>query len=206
MKKTILSFLLFLPLLLCAQGNNAVALLENAIKKIEADAAVQMTFSYSVYDAGGTEQFSDDGSLKLDGGRYALLLSPMKLWCDGQTQWSYMAQVNEVYITDADSEEAQIYNPVYLMGLYKKGYTCSVESAGGKNVITLQACEEQDFDKVILSLDAKTSQPVAMCIFVDGQGYTTVDVTSYKSGYDFDSRVYTCPLEDFPTAEIVDMR
>ena len=93
----------------------------NAIKKIEADAAVQMTFSYSVYDAGGTEQFSDDGSLKLDGGRYALLLSPMKLWCDGQTQWSYMAQVNEVYITDADSQEAQIYNPVYLMGLYKKG-------------------------------------------------------------------------------------
>lgn len=77
---------------------------------------------------------------------------------------------------------------------------------GGKNVITLQACEEQEFDKVILSLDAKTSQPVAMCIFVDGQGYTMVDVSSYKSGYDFDSRVYTCPLEDFPTAEIVDMR
>lgn len=205
MKKTILSFLLFLPLLLCAQGNNAVALLENAIKKIEADAAVQMTFSYSVYDAGGTEQFSDDGSLKLDGGRYALLLSPMKLWCDGQTQWSYMAQVNEVYITDADSQEAQIYNPVYLMGLYKRLHLLGGK-CGRQNVITLQACEEQDFDKVILSLDAKTSQPVAMCIFVDGQGYTTVDVTSYKSGYDFDNRVYTCPLEDFPTAEIVDMR
>lgn len=206
MKKIILSFLLFVPLLLCAQGDNAVALLENAIKKVEADAAVQMTFSYGVYDAGGTLQFSDDGSLKLDGGRYALLLSPMKLWCDGQTQWSYMAQVNEVYITDADSREAQIYNPVYLMGLYKQGYICSVESAGGRNIITLQARGEQEFDKVVLFLDAKTSQPVAMHIFLDRQGYTTVDITSYKSGYNFDSRVYTCPLEDFPTAEIVDMR
>ena len=206
MKKIALIFLLFIPYMLCAQKNSAVALLENAIKKIEADAAVQMTFSYSVYDAGGAQQFSDDGSLKLDGRRYALLLSPMRLWCDGQTQWSYMAQANEVYITDADSEEAQIYNPVYLMGLYKKGYACSMESAGDKNIITLQVGGDDDFDKVLLTLDAKTSQPVAMQIFVEGQGYTTVDITSYKSGYNFDNRVYTCPLEDFPSAEIVDMR
>lgn len=206
MKKILFLFLLFIPLLLCAQSDSAVALLENAIKKIEADAAVQMTFSYSVYDAGGAQQFADDGSLKLDGGRYALLLSPMKLWCDGRTQWSYLAQANEVYITDADSEEAQIYNPVYLMGLYKKGYACSVESAGDKNIITLQSRGEEDFDKVLLYLDTKTAQPVAMQIFVEGQGYTAVYITSYKSGYNFDSRVYTCPLEDFPTAEIVDMR
>lgn len=205
-KRIIAPLLLFLPVALYAQGGNAVAMLENAIKKIESDAAVQMTFTYNVYDAGGALQFSDDGSLKLDGECYALLLSPMKLWCDGRTQWSYMDQTNEVYITDADSDEAQVYNPVYLMGLYKKGYTCSVESVGGKNNITLLAKGEQDFEKVVLALDAKTLQPVAMQIFVEGQGYTTVDITSYKSGYNFDKRVYACPLEDFPAAEIVDMR
>ena len=123
MKKIIFALLLLFPFALCAQENEAVTLLENAIKKIKADAAVQMTFSCSVYDAGGAEQFADDGSLKLDGNRYSLLMSPMKLWCDGATQWSYMSGANEIYITDADSEEAQIYNPVYLMELYKKPST-----------------------------------------------------------------------------------
>lgn len=207
MRKRIILLLLFLPLVLCAQERDAAAMLESAIKKIEADAAVQMTFSCSVYDVGGTPQFTDEGSLKLDGKRYSLLLSPMKLWCDGQTQWSYIAQANEVYITDADSDEAQIYNPVYLMGLYKKGYSTSLQSNGNTSVITLIATDaEQDFDKVVLTVDAKTLQPIAMQIFAAGQGYTEVAVTSYKRGYKFDNRVYVCPLEDFPTAEIVDMR
>ncbi len=207
MKKTILSLLMLLPLVLYAQENSAVTMLEDAIKKVADDAAVQMAFTYSVYDVGGVEQFSDEGSLKLDGSRYALLLSPMKIWCDGTTQWSYISQVDEVYIANADSDEAQVYNPVYLMGLYKQGYSCFVESANGKNVITLQATSaEQSFDKVVLCLDAETLRPSSMQIFVEGQGYTSVVINSYKRGCSFDKRVYSCPLEDFPTAEIVDMR
>lgn len=206
MRKYIL-MLLLLPCALLAQERDAKSLLAGAIKQIEADAAVQMLFSYSVYDAGGSEQFSDDGSLKLDGERYALLLSPLKLWCDGQTQWSYMAQTDEIYITEADSEDAQIYNPVYLMGLYKKGYDCSVKTAAGVDVVTLLATDkEQDFEKVVLSLDSKTAQPLDIQIFVAGQGYTAVKINSYKRGCNFDNRVYNCPTEDFPTAEIVDMR
>lgn len=206
MKKIIFALLLLFPFALCAQDNEAVVLLENAIKKIKADAAVQMTFSCSVYDAGGAEQFADDGSLKLDGDCYSLLMSPMKLWCDGKTQWSYMSGANEIYITDADSEEAQIYNPVYLMELYKKGYICSAEAAGDTKTITLNADGEQDFDKVVLVLDAVALRPLSMQIFAEGQGYTKVDINSYKGGYSFDKRVYVCPLEDFPGAEIVDMR
>lgn len=207
MKKIMILLLLIFPLMLNAQENNAADLLENAIKKIKSDAAVQMTFAYSVYDIGGTEQFADEGSLKLDDDCYSLLLSPMKLWCNGETQWSYMAQVDEIYITEADSDDAQVYNPVYLMGLYKKGYSSSVDTTGGVYVITLIAIDEEpDFDKVVLALDVKTMRPLRMQIFARTQGYTNVEVTSYKPGCNFDKRVYVCPLEDFSTAEIVDMR
>lgn len=207
MKKIIFSLLLFFSVALCAQEKDAALLLEKAIKNIEADAAVQMTFSYSVFDADSAEQYADTGSLKLDGNSYSLLLSPMKLWCDGKTQWSYMEQTNEVYITEADSDEAQVYNPVYLMGLYKKGYDCSLKRTGEADVITLVAADaEQSFDKVVLSLDMKNMRPISMLIYMAGGGYTKVNVTSYKPGCNFDKRVYRCPVEDFPTAEIVDMR
>lgn len=207
MKKIIFSLLLLLPVAFSAQERSAESLLESAIKNIEADAAVQMAFTYSLYDDAGVEQFADEGSLKLSGDSYALLLSPMKLWCDGKTQWSYMAQNNEIYVADADSDDAQAYNPVHLMGLYKKGYNCSLSSAAGKETITMNADDgSQSFERVVLVLDSKSLRPLSMQIFMSGSGYVSVSVSSYKPGCNFDERVYRCPLEDFPTAEVVDMR
>ncbi|MBQ8270625.1 MAG: hypothetical protein IJZ22_05395 [Bacteroidaceae bacterium] len=201
------ALLLLSPIALVAQKQSAVEVLEHAIKSIEADAAVQMTFDYVVCDNAGAEQYADRGSLKLDGNCYSVLLTPMRLWCDGATQWSYMAANNEVYITAADSDEAQIYNPVYLMGLYKKGYKCSMEAHGGKNVITLTADgDEPSFDRVVITLDAKSMRPLSLRVFMSGQGYTDIAIDSYKPKCVFDKRVYRCPLEDYPDAEIVDMR
>lgn len=198
---------LMLPFLLFAQQTAVTELLEQAVMKIEADAAVQMTFSYVLLDEDGNEQFADAGSLKLDGERYSLLISPMKLWCDGKAQWSYITANNEIYITEAGSEEAQIYNPAYLMGLYKKGYDCKMERDGGNNVITLvSASDEPSFEKVVVALDEKTLRPVAMSVYMNGQGCTRITINGYKPGCMFDDRVYRCPLEDFPGAEVVDMR
>ncbi len=202
-------FILWLlsPLALAAQSRQAVETLERAIKGIEADAAVQMAFDYVVCDNAGVAQYSDEGTLKLDGNSYAVLLTPMKLWCDGATQWSYMAANNELYITDAGSDEAQIYNPVYLMALYKKGYKCTMEAVGGKSVITLAANgDEPSFDKVVITLDAENMRPQQLRVFMSGQGYTDISINSYKPKCMFDKRVYRCPMEDFPDAEIVDMR
>ena len=42
--------LLVLPLAMVAQKRTAVGVLEQAVNNIEADAAVQMTFDYIVYD------------------------------------------------------------------------------------------------------------------------------------------------------------
>ncbi len=206
--KTKIFLLLFLcPLLLVAQKNDAVQLLERAVGGIEADAAVQMTFDYSVCDNSGEELFSDNGSLKLDGERYSLLLAPMKLWCDGETQWSYIAANNEIYVTTADSDEAQVYNPLHLMGLYKKGYDCSLEKEAGKNKITLLSTSaEASFSKVVIMLDEKNNRPCAMCVYVDGEGFTSIAVTGYKTKCMFDERAYCCPVEDFPGVEVVDMR
>ncbi len=207
MKIKILLLLLLCPFVLAAQRNDAETLLAAAVQRIEADAAVQMTFDYIVYDNGGVEQYADNGTLKLDGERYSLLLSPLKLWCDGKTQWNYIAANNEVYITTADSDEAQLYNPLHLMGLYKKGYDCSLEKENGKSRVTLVAASpEASFGRVVITVDDKSLRPLAMRVFVEGEGCTAVTVTAYKPKCMFDDRVYHCPTEDFPSAEFVDMR
>lgn len=202
-------FLLFLlPLSLASQNNAAVELLERAVKSVEADAPVQFAFDYVVRDDAGVEQFADNGTLKLAGERYALSLTPMQLWCDGETQWSYLVGNKEIYIAAADSDEAQIYNPLHLMGLYKKGYTCTAE-AGDEEVaeITLVATSpDASFDKVVISVSKKNNRPLAMTAFMAGEGSTSVSITGYKSKCVFDDGAFACPVENFPDVEIVDMR
>ena len=210
MRKNIFVALLLLLLpaaMLTAQDAAAVQLLEKAIAGIKADAAVQMQFDYVIYDESGIEQYADNGSLKLDGDNYTLFVSPMRLWCDGTTQWSYMAAADEIYITEAGSEEAQAYNPVYLMGLYKNGYTSSLKSAAGKSVVTLDAADKGAYlNKVEITLDTKSLRPVALRLYMDGQGSTHVVINDYKPKCRLEKRVYSCPTEDYPSSEIIDMR
>ena len=206
-KNILLAILLSFPLSLAAQLEDATVLLGNAIKKIEADAAVLMAFDYTVTSPDGSLIDGGDGSFKLDGNKYSLLLDAMKLWCDGTTQWSYMAQVDEVYIAHADSDEARVYNPAYLMGLYRDGYKCSLARNGGKVLVDMVAgSADQDIDKVRLVIDLETLRPLSMTVSMNGQAAVDVVIKNYKPKCNFDNRVYMCPMEDFPTAEIVDMR
>lgn len=210
MKKNIFTalFLMLLPVvMLTAQNRSAVQLLEKAVANIKADAAVQMQFDYVIYDEMGSEQYADNGSLKLDGNCYTLFVSPMRLWCDGVTQWSYMASADEIYVTEAGSEEAQAYNPVYLMGLYKNGYAASLKSAGEKSVVTLDATDGASYlYKVEITLDTESLRPAALRLYMEGQGSICVTISDYKPKCRFEKRVYSCPTEDYPSAEIVDMR
>lgn len=207
MKKILIYIAFLFSFSVTAVADDAVALLENARKNIEADRAVQFVFDYTVCDEEGMALFADNGSFKFDGDRYSLLLGTMKLWCDGVTQWSYINQTNEIYIADADAEEARLYNPSYLMGLCSDGYVCSVMKEAGKACITMVAGDDaQEFERVVLSLDEKTLRPLSMEVYMSGQGSVKVKIDSYKPKCDFADRVYVCPMEDFPSAEIVDMR
>ena len=208
MKKIFLSLFLFVATFAVAQERRAVQLLDEAVAKIEKEAPVQMLFDYTVCDSEGNKQFSDNGSIKLNGGSYALLLTQLKMWCDGVTQWVYMASNDEIYISDASSDESQIYNPVFLMNLHKNGYDASLEREKGNFMVTLlpSAGEQFSIEKVVIGLNGETLRPGSLRVYMGSQGWVDIAVSSYKPRCMFENRVYRCPLEDFPTAEVIDMR
>ena len=107
MKRSVILFFAFFPLFAVAQ-NGAVAMLDKAVAVIKSDAAVQMDYDYTVYDDDDVIVYSDNGTMRLDNDRYSLIMENMKVWCNGKVQWSYMKDIDEVYITDADSEEPRV--------------------------------------------------------------------------------------------------
>ena len=206
MKRILFLFLMLLPLCAVAQGG-AVALLDRAVAAIRTDAAVQMDYGYTVYDDDGAVVYSDKGTMKLDNERYSLIMDNMKVWCDGQVQWSYMADIDEVYITAADSEEAQNLSPLYIMEKYRENYKLSYEDKGAVALVVMMAMDaEAEVGRLELLMDKKNARLQSLFIYMPAQGRIEVFLNNYVARCSFAAGEYVCPVDEFHTAEIIDMR
>lgn len=201
--------LLLLPFALYAQtgSKEANALLDKAVAAIKNDAAVQMDYYYKVMDDDGSVVQQDEGVIKLDGDKYALIMGNMKVWCNGKVQWSYMKDINEIYITDAKSDEAQNLSPLSVMEMYRAGYVSSLAQRGDVSVVTLRAAKAgAEISKVELHFAKGSNRLSAMFIHMAGQGSVEVRMKNYSAKCKFGKNQYECPVKQYPTAEIVDMR
>lgn len=205
MKKIVFLFFALFPLVAVAQGS-AEALLEKAVAVIKSDAAVQMDYDYTVYDDDGVIVYSDNGTMKLDNDRYSLVMENMKVWCDGKVQWSYMKDIDEVYITGADSEEAQNLSPLYIMEKYRENYSMALVDKGASAMVVLTSKESEEVERLELVIDKETARLQSLFVYMPAQGKVEVFLNNYVAKCSFGRKEYECPVNAFPTAEIIDMR
>ena len=206
MRNILLLLLLSLPFYGGAQVVDADALLDKAVAAMKADAPLQMDYSYTVYDDDNTVVLHDKGVMRLDGNRYSVVMDKMGVWCDGETQWSYMLDIDEIYITDSSSEEAQNLSPLFIMENYRKGCVKTVEKKNGLVVVSLQTPLGSDIEKIQLHINAETFRLEAMDILMPGQGRVEVLLDKYQIKCNFASGVYQCPVEELNASEVIDMR
>ena len=198
------------PSIAIAQGNKAETLLDKAVDVIKADAGVQMNFSIVSNDIYDSEQYNDKGILKIDGDKYALLTDRMKLWCDGETQWSYIAQNNEIYISEPNADDARTFSPVHIMELYKEGYRSSFDeelSTSKVDAVTMKSVTRgNDMERITVFLDKRTNLPAMLEIYYENGMSARIEINSYKKDCKFSNKEFRCREKDFRGVEIVDMR
>ena len=200
---------LFIPAMLVAQ-DDARKILDKAVATIKADAGVKMDFVITLYDFSGDEQYSDDGVLKIDGQKYALLSDQMRLWCDGETQWSYLTSNNEIYVSEPNAEDARTFSPVHIMELYKEGYKSSIDkklSTAKLDAVTLVAnARGVEIKNVTILLNKQTAQPERLKVVYENGTSADIVVNSYKAKCKFSIKEFRCREKDFRGVEFVDMR
>ena len=207
MRKAVFMFVSLLSVAAFSQQMDAVAFINKVMETLKADAVVEMSYDYKVYDDEGRELQGDSGTMMLDGTRYLLLMEDMKVWCDGKSQWSYMESVDEIYITDAASDEAQNMSPLFIMESCRDGYASSVVFGGNEAVVTLVAQDAEGVvDKVEFVADSNRCTLKSMKVFLSGQGYIVIGLNGYKANCKVDDSVFECPVKEFKSAVVVDMR
>ena len=140
-----LFFLLMLTLSLSAQQDTkAKNILDKTVEKYNQSKGISVIF-------GG----SQSGKLLLKGEKFQLTTQDVTTWFDGQTQWSYLKQNEEVNISTPTPEELRAINPYAWLSLYKQGFNyrySGVKTREGKqgHEIVLTPQTKQDIQSITL--------------------------------------------------------
>ena len=127
---------------------------------------------------------------------------------DGESQWIYLADMNEVQIIEHDPEE-EMMSPNKLFTIYEEGYKYSYvgsESEKGKRlqIIDLFPKESGAFMKITLAVDAAKNQLHKITILDKNGGTYAYLVTSFKSNTAVAPFIFN--TTNYPEIEVIDLR
>ena len=196
----ILGTLVLLSYCLYAQNDaKAAEILDKALVELSSSNGIRADFE-------GTES----GFLLLKGEKFYLNNGNIQSWYDGKTQWSYVADMEEVNISYPTPEELQGINPYYILMRYKTDFDYTYKGSQMRNgvkgheiLLTPKHSGNRDLIRVFISMN---HQPLGMKIEQNGQTISEINVTNYQKGQKLGDEKFRFNSSLYPNVEIIDMR
>ena len=210
MRKFLVIILALISILPLSAQNSADKLLQKTVSKLQKDGDIAMTLDTQIKYEDSTDHI--DIVLKLSGNSFYAQEDDNIMWFDGKTMWrgnDFGDGIEEIYISEPTPEEKVRYDIINLISKHQ-GFSVS-----GNNtdtfVLTASNAERsvEGIRSVTIQVDPATYIPKNLSIvFAEELGSISakVLVTDYKAGQSFDKKTFTCPIQDYKDAEIIDLR
>jgi len=201
MKKLLTLWMLtLLPYCLGAQTDKkAEEILDKVLEELSENSGIRADF-------GGTE----NGFLLLKGEKFYLNNKRVQSWYDGKTQWSYVADTEEVNISHPTSEELQTFNPYFILMKHKTNFDYTYKGNQTRNgvkgheiVLTPKQSGNREIIRVFIS---HKHQPLAIKIEQDGRTLSEINVIKYQDDQKLADEMFRFNKSLYPNAEIIDLR
>ena len=195
-----IGMLVLLPYYLGAQTDRkAEEVLDKALSELSKTSGIRADFA-------GTEQ----GFLLLKGEKFYLNSGGIQSWYDGKTQWSYVADTEEVNISHPTQEELQAINPYLILMRYKTDFDYNYKGTQTRNgvkgheiVLTPKHSGNREVIRVFIS---HSHQPLAIKVEQDGRTMSEINVIKYQINQKLEDGMFRFNKSLYPNAEIIDMR
>lgn len=172
---------------------------------------IEATFKVDQFNKNNQVKGSVSGVMHIKGNKFQMTTPDMITWYNGKTQWSYIKNNEEVNISTPTLEEQQSMNPYAFVYLYKKGYKYSMKetSLRGKPCyeVTLQAKNAQNsLRTVIIDIEKNNYAPLCIRLQQKDLTWTRITVQRYSTNRSYKDSDFEFNHNDFPKAEIIDLR
>ncbi|MDR1115584.1 MAG: hypothetical protein LBL33_05475 [Tannerella sp.] len=216
MKK--ISYHIILVIMIAAMPDNAFAqavdgksVLEKTSQIYKRWEGMDIRFTTSVRsDKNGISE-SFEGTIAMKDDKFVLETPDMKTWFDGITQWTYMSRTGEVNVITPSGSDLQLLNPMILLQSYQKDFNVSYigesTSANAKTAydVALIPRKKDDIEKIELQIEKSTSLPVKLVVTMHNDMRNVIHVKTIKEAA-FADDIFTFPENEYPDAELIDLR
>lgn len=212
MKTRLFILSLFFAVTTMSFAQNARAILDKASEAYSNAGGVTAVFTLDSKDAKSNATYSYDGKAFMKGDKFKIEIPDAITWFDGKTQWVYVKDTEEVNISNPTGEELQGISPSVLFGIYKKGYNLSYKGekrVGGKTVQEVELTPQKkgaDISKILVQVDKATNifHTITLTDKVGMQNILTIK--NYQTGSNVPDAMFVFNKQDYPRAEVVDLR
>ncbi len=211
MKKILSTILAAVFCTLTAAGQtSAKKVLDATADKLTRNGDIQLSFKADQFTS-GQQNGSAFGNMQISGNKFKITTPDMITWYNGQTQWSYVLNNEEVNISTPTEEEQQNINPYAFVNIYKKGYNYSMRETTlrGKacyEVTLIAQDKKSSLPTIILDIEKGNRIPLCVRLQHDAQTWTRITIQSYEDKQSFPANHFEFNRHDFPQAEIIDLR
>ena len=199
MKKLFFTLLsLLLPYCLSAQTDKAKVVLDKVVSTLTKDGGIQIDFE-------GTES----GSITMKGEKFYLHSGQIQSWYDGKTQWSYVADTEEVNISHPTPEELQGINPYFILVNYQENFNSSykgMKSHEGKQVQEIVLVPKGNANERITLWISKMNYPIYIKVENNGKPVSEINVKAIQKQEQITDHAFRFNKSLYPNAEIIDLR
>ena len=208
MTKLLTTLLIAFSTTIFAQDQLAKDVLERVSATTKSYKNITIGFDFIFENKNQNINEKQKGILVLQEEMFRLEMDEQIIINDGESQWIYLADMNEVQIMEHDPED-QIMSPNKLFTIYESGYKylyVGTESKKGKRlqIIDLFPKESGAFIKVTLVVDAAKSQLHKITIHDKNGGTYAYLVTSFKSNTNIAPFIFN--TLEYPGVEEIDLR
>ena len=205
MKKSILILICY-PFFIFSQENKAKSILDLLSNKTKSYSSIKAEFTNTFSNTITDLNESQSGTIYLKENAYKLELESQIIISDGETNWIYLIDEEEVNITEIDDEENEL-NPSKIFTIYEDGYNYKFINEGS-NVyqINLIPKESSPFSKVELFIN-KHKMQISSFNMIDKQGSNykyTID--SFETNIEFNNDFFIFNTKEYPDVEVIDLR
>jgi outer membrane lipoprotein-sorting protein len=210
---TLLSLLLLSSPLSSQQNRDeAKNLLDKAYSTFEASGGVKLTFRSDITDSDGTSSAQQSGKACMKGDKFKLETEELDIWFDGKTQWVLIKEANEVNISAPTASEISDISPQALLSGYRNGYVLKTPTTGTVNGRSVHLIDmtpvnrNRDIKSITAAIDRENGNIIRIILYMTDGMKNVIDISGYNTNHQFDDAMFRFDKNDYPDAEIIDLR
>lgn len=207
MKKYLMLIISILALATNTFAQNAEQVFKAAVDKLKAYDNIEIAFDYRMINttAGIDELMTGTGHLQ--GDSYKLNIAGQEMICNGSTLWTYMPDSQEVMVSSVDSEDGG--SPLSIINSYYDNINAKFLSGSDPSKTTIEVTpkgKDENFNKLVVVAETKTMNLKEVHLFDNNGSEFVYSITKFITNQILPDNFFIFNEEDYPGAEIIDMR